>query len=433
MDLESHELSLALREAVEESENIGVVKELISMGADVNDFKSILANSGIALNKLVEALQQSVEQNSPNMVVTLLQHGVDPNACNGSIFTSAVASQSPELVRLLLRSRSKVRNDSLTRNLPTAVEHGQTEIVSMLVAHGADPSFGNASALRKAVRAQRIDLVLAIMKGIKGNARGTIASSVIGEAFSATSVITVPEQRLLVDILLCAGASGDPVAQLTISVVRAGQQSIAKLLVKHRVNLQYNNAKALRIAVSVNNLGMLSTLFLGKVEEEVASSLIDEIPHTSNDDRNHSIMSLLVKKGAKGAPMSRVLVRAVQNKSMKSVGLLLDHGANVEIDGSQPLRMATTGGDIQMLNLLLNKGQPQLRSIQVILPLILESPLQLRFEMTKSIINAAGQNKIAVSLLDNALLGALRRPPQEFNPSLISLVDILITAEARVD
>lgn len=458
---ESHELSLALREAVEESGNIGVVKELISMGADVNNFKSklkgsrvnsapinyiqiaanrnnaemvsLLANSGIALNKLVEALQQSVEQNLPNVVVTLLQHGVDPNACNGSIFTSAVVSQSPELVRLLLRSRLKVRNDSLTSNLPTAVEHGQTEIVSMLVAYGADPSFENASALRKAVRAQRIDLVLAIMKGIKGNARGTIASSVIGEAFSATSVITVPEQRLLVDILLCAGASGDPVAQLTTSVVRAGQQSIAKLLVKHRVNLQYNNAEALPIAVSLNNLGMLSTLFLGKVEEEVASSLIDEIPHTSNDDRNHSIMSLLVEKGAKGAPMSRALVRAVQNKSMKSVGLLLDHGANVEVDGSQPLRMATTGGDIQMLNLLLNKGQPQLRSIQVILPLIPESPLQSRFEMTKSIINAAGQYKIAVSLLDNALLGALRRPPQEFNPSLISLVDILITAGATVD
>jgi hypothetical protein len=120
---ESHELSLALREAVGESGNVGVAKELISMGADVNEFKSkvkrsrvdsipinysqiaanrndtdmvsLLATSGIAPNSLVEALEQSVEQNLPNVVMTLLQHGVDPNARSGSIFTSVITSQNP--------------------------------------------------------------------------------------------------------------------------------------------------------------------------------------------------------------------------------------------------------------------------------------------------------------------------------------------------
>ena len=458
---ESHELSLALREALEEFGNAGIAKELISLGANVNEFKSksrgfrvnsipinyaqiavnqndadmlsLLATSGIALNNLVGALELSVERNRPNMVMTLLQFGVDPNAAKGSIFTSAIASQSPVLVRLLLRSRPGIRKDLLTRNLPTAVEYGQIEIVSLLVTYGADPGFENASALRKAVKAQRIDLTLAIFKGVEGSVCSKIATSVIGDAFSATSSLPVDQQLLLVEILLIAGARGDSVAQILAPVVRAGQQSIAKLLVRYHVNLQFNNAEALHIALSANDLDMLSTLLLGQIKKEVASRLVNEIPHTYNNDQIHSILSLLIKKGASGPPLSRALTCAIQRKSVKSINLLLDYGASVEFDGSQPLQMATAGGDIQILNLLLSKGQPSPKSMQVLLPVIAESSLQLRFEMTKSIINAAGQNGIEVSVLDDALLSVLSRPSNESSRFLIPLVEILIAAGARVD
>lgn len=458
---ESHELSLALREAVQEIGNVGMANELITMGADVNDFKSkvresrvastpinyaqiavnrndadmlsFLATSGVSSSNLVDALERSVEQNLPSMVKILLQRGVDPNARNGSIFTSAITSQSPVLVRLLLRSRQGIRKDLLTRSLPTAVEHGQIEIVSRLVAYGADPGFENASALRRAVKAQRIDLTLAIFKGVEGSFSSQIATSVIGEAFSATSLITVDQQSLLLEILLMAGASGDPVAEILAPVVRAGQQSIAELLVRYHVNLQFNNAEALRIAFSASNLGILFALLSGNIEKEVVSSLVDEIPRTWNEDQIHSILSLLIWKGAKGPSLSRALVSAVQRKSVKSINLLLDHGASIEFDGSQPLQVATTGGDIQILNLLLGKGQPSSRSLQVVLPVVSEFPLQTRFEMTTSIINAAGPNGIIASVLDDSLLSALSRPSYEFHQLLIPLVEVLITAGARVD
>lgn len=457
----SHELSLALREAIQEVGNVGVANALISLGADVNEFKSktkgsrttsipinyaqiavnrndadmlsLLATSGMSSSNLVRALERSVEHSRANMVTILLQHGVDPNAGNGSILTSAVTSQNPALVRLLLRSQQGIRKELLTKNLPTAVEHGQVEIVSLLVAYGADPGFENASALRKAVKAQRIDLTLAIFKGIDSSLSGNIATSVISEAFSATSSIALDEQSLLLEILLIAGATGDSVAQILVSAVRAGQQSIAELLVRYHVNLQFNTAEALRIAVSAKNIGMLSTLLLGKIEKEVTSSLIDEIPHTCNEDQTHSILSLLIRKGAKGPPLSRALMYAVQRKSFKSINLLLDHDASVVFDDSQPLQMAAAGGDIQILNLLLGKGQPPPTSMQVVLPVIAESPLQLRFEMTNSIIKAAGPNGIPAFVLDDSLLSALSRPTHEFHQSLIPLVELLIRAGARVD
>ncbi|KAL9104386.1 MAG: hypothetical protein Q9163_000644 [Psora crenata] len=460
-----HELSLALREVVEISGNVGIAKALIDDGADVNSFKqasksrlgvsridsipinytkiavhqnntdmvSLFATSTVSQNYLVEALEQAVEQNLPNIVLILLQHGVDPNSCEGSIFASAVASQNPALVRLLLRSRSKIRQDLLSSNLPTAAEQGQTEIVSMLVKHGADISFANASALRKAVHAQSINLVLTILKGVEGVARSDIASSVIAEAFSATSSLTVPEQWLLIHILLCAGANGDPVAQILTPVVRAGHQCIAKLLIEHGADLQYKNAEALRIAIATDNLHMLSTLLLGRTTKEVVSSAVDETPHNCGDDRTYSILSLLIAKGANGPPLDRALVRAVQRKSYKTVGLLLDHEASVDVQRSQPLRMAVTGADMPMVNLLLSRGRPQPRSMEHLLPLIPNSPPHVRFHMTKSIINAAGQDGIAVSVLNDALAGALRYPSHEVDQCLVPLVDVLVTAGASVD
>ncbi|KAL9127851.1 MAG: hypothetical protein Q9217_003342 [Psora testacea] len=269
------------------------------------------------------------------------------------------------------------------------------------------------------------------MKGVESSARSDIASSVISEAFSTSSSLTVPEQRLLVDILLCAGAKGDPVARILAQVVRAGHRSVAKLLVKYGANLCYKNAEALRVAVAADNLDMLSTLLRGRITEEVASSIVDETPHTCGDDRTYSILSLLIDEGANGPPLDRALVRAVQRKSNKTIGLLLDHQVNINIEGAQPLRMAVTEGDVPMLNLLLSKGRPHPRSMQLILPLVPRSSLQLRLVMTESIINAAGQDRIAVSILNDALLQALRRPSQqEVDQFLIPLVDVLITAGA---
>ena len=461
-----HELSLALREAVE-SGDIVITKALIDMGADVNSFKqvvksklkgsrvnsiptnyakiaashnnadmvSLLAISGASPNYLLDVLEHSVEHNLQHIVLSLLHLGVDWSSRSESIFGAAIASQDPALIRLLLRSRSRVNKDLLTRNLPIAVEQGQTEIVSLLVTYEANTGFENASALRKAVQLQRIDLVLAIMKGIESNVRSVIASSVVSEAFSTSSLLTQPEQRLLIDILLCAGARGDPVARILVQVVRAGNRSIAKLLVKHSANLHYNNAEALRVAIATEKIDMLSTLLMGNITKEVASSAVDDIPHACSEDRMHTVLSLLITKGASGPPLNRALVRAVQRKYHKALGLLLDHQANVNVENSQPLRMAASDGDEFVLNMLLSKGRPHPESMHHLLPLIPQSPLQLRLTLTESIIKAAGQNGIPASVLNNALLESLKRRPsqEDVYQSLIPLADVLITAGASAD
>lgn len=465
---EPHELSLALRQVVAEEEmgSAGVAKALIDLGADVNTVKRVqrsrlkgsrvesdpinyaqiatshnnvdmvylFATIPVAPTNLVAALEQAIEQNLPRIVLALLQLGVNWSSRGEAILAKAITSQSPTLVKYLLRSRSIAHGDLLTKSLPSAVQQGQIEIVSLLVTYGACTTIEHLSALRKAVQLQRIDIVLAIMKGVDSSGRSQIASSVIGDAFSTRSLLTVHEQRLLIEILLCAGAKGDPVAQVLLHVVRAHHGSIAKLLIKHGADLQFNNAEALRITVASMDLDMLPTLLLGEVSKGTAGSVMDEVPHNCSDDKTYDMISLLIAKGARGGPLDRAAVQAIQHGRGRTIGLLLDHQADVNIESCQPIRMAVTGSDVVTLKLLLTKGRPDPKVMQDLLPLVPQTPLGVKLAMVESIINAAGQHKIDEAVLNDTLLDALRRPSQDgIEQFLIPLVDLLITTGASVD
>lgn len=465
---EPHELSLALRQVVAEEEmgSAGVAKALIDLGADVNTVKRVqrsrlkgsrvesdpinyaqiatshnnvdmvhlFATIPVAPTNLVAALEQAIEQNLPRIVLALLQSGVNWSSRDEAILGKAITSQSPTLVKYLLRSRSRAHGDLLTKSLPSAVQQGQIEIVSLLVTYGACTTIEHLSALRKAVQLQRIDIVLAIMKGVDSSGRSQIASSVIGDAFSTRSLLTVDEQRLLIEILLCAGAKGDPAAQVLLHVVRAHHGSIAKLLIKHGASLQFNNAEALRITVASMDLDMLPTLLLGEVSKGIAGSVMDEVPHNCSDDKTYDMISLLIAKGARGGPLDRALVQAIQHGRGRTIGLLLDHRADVNTESCQPIRMAVTGSDVVTLKLLLTKGRPDPKVMQDLLPLVPQTPLGVKLAMVESIINAAGQHKIDEAVLNDTLLDALRRPSQDvIEQFLIPLVDLLITTGASVD
>ena len=361
------------------------------------------------------------------MVLALLQYEADPNAREGTIFQAAVTSQKPEIVKLLLRARVKVAKAYLTASLPVAVSQGNSEIVSLLVVYGADVNDDHASALRKAVQAQRIDLVLAIMRGKPSKA---VVSVAFEDAFSANSSTTLPEKYLLIEILLCGGAQGDCVAETLVRVVRAGHRNIARLLVLHGASLQFKRAEALRIAVAAGNIQLVDILMVGNVPKDCATDLFNEIPKPYTDNQTYDLMSALIFKGATGTPLDEALVAAVQQKSVRITRLLLDHKANADYNDAQALQIAASAGDLSTVDLLLSKGRPRPHSMQHVLPLVPYGPPRLRYDMAKSIIDAASSFRIPTSVLDVALMQAIDLQSQQVD---LNLVNLLVVAGANVD
>ena len=453
------EKSHALKRAVE-SGYVGVAEVLLDMGADANavreeakskilrtrtvtarpvnnlqvaaatnnvEMVNLLASRGVTTKSLAEALEKAVRQNLPNVVLALLQHEADPNTLAGVIFQSAIQSQRPEIVELLLRARVKVAKTYLDANLPVAVSRCQLAIVSLLVAYGANVDYDHASALRKAVQSERIDLVLAVMKGKPSRESVSVAFE---DAFSANSSATLTEQYLLIETLLCGGAQGERVAETLVQVVRSGNRKIAKLLILHGASPLHERAEALRLAVAAGDVELVKILSVDSVTKNLASRLFKEIPRPYTEPLTYDLMSALIFKGASGISLDEALVVAVQQQSGIITRLLLDHKASADYNDAQALQIAASAGDLSTVDLLLSKGRPRPHSMQHVLPLVPLGPRNLRYHMTKSIIDAASSVKIPTPLLDAALMQTIDSQSHETD---LPLANILIVAGANVN
>jgi ankyrin repeat domain-containing protein 50 len=350
------EICQALKEAVE-CQPVGVVEALLEMGTNITsphteqkgkilrrkvvevepenllevavsrgntDVLQVLASHGALSSHMAQALHSAVKQNLPDLVQILLEYGADPNAFRGGIILSAIELQKSSLVRLLFRAPVRINSDLLTDALEAAVTRNSLEIVSLLVLHEADINHKRGIALRKAVQDQRIEIVLSLMKG---RPTATTVSAVFDDAFSANSQRSVEEQQLLVKILLDAGATGEPLDEVLLRVVREGHQSIAKLLIRHHASPHYRGGEVLSISLVSEDLQMLRMLMSGPIDKSLVNELFNRLPRTYHKQETYDLISLLVSKGAEGRPLDAALVTAVQQKSSQVLELLLDNQA----------------------------------------------------------------------------------------------------------
>ena len=456
------EKSQALRDAVADG-MVDIAEAILDMGADVNtvietakskilrrqsaairstdyistaasnndvDMVALLASRGASPSHLGEALHIAVKHNLPRVVETLLQFNANPNALDGKVFKSAIMSQKPALVRLLLRARIKVLKRYVTQGLLSAVTGGQAEVISILIKYEPDVDYENAAALRKAVQDQRVDLVLIIMR-----ARPSISSvsSVFNDVSSVSSINEPLETRfLLFEILLCGGAQGDTVAEILIQLVRRRERSLVRLLVKHGASLQYRKAESLRLAVASGDIDLVGTLMSGQVSSKCAINRLNDIQRPFVHDRTHAIMSILLSKaqGATGLALDKAIVVSVEQRLVDITKLLLNHRATVNYNNAQALQICANGGDLECFKLLLCKGRPQQSLMQHVLPQIPSDPHRLRYEMIKLVIDAAQPIGIPSPVLDVALMEAVDSPSGLVD---LDLVNLLLNAGADVN
>ncbi|KAK6361345.1 hypothetical protein TWF730_005079 [Orbilia blumenaviensis] len=314
----------------------------------------VLASRGVKQASLNEAYQIAMRNANIDAIRVLLEYGADPNS-SSTAFESMVAAGYFDIVKLILRSSTPLAKECLTRPLKGIVDMGYVDMVELLVANGADLEYNNAEAIMAAAKSGRWDILLKMILN------QVTPSYEISQIYLMSAVNTVmlanfePALRLiLIEILLCAGARGDDLARALVQVVIEKDTNLINLLLEFDVDVNYDQAAALRHVISLCQLNLVSLLLVRPPVPEYLDLAFGEIQFASQTEENiKQLSSRLLSAGGIGDNAARLLVQAVRAGYNDLLNLLIDGGVSVEYNNAEALVHAITAVDTRKVKVLL--------------------------------------------------------------------------------
>lgn len=421
-------------------------------------------------------LQKAIENRQTDMVAVLVQHA-DPLTLDAAL-PIAMRSGDPVLVHLLLArganaSQTQDAQDSfrqmcimggyadmiglilqsegrpppswLSMAMVDAARKGCLETVLRLSRASADGEYNKAEALKTAVAQCRVDLAVAVLTGAKPPTPG--GQGVI-ESFTTLlehTTIGPNEKMAFMEILLCAGASGDPVALALSQAAASGFYDMVSLLINYGASVEYQDASVIRHAVARGQSSLVQ-LLLGEqtpLSPIYASECVKSIPKTILPEDRHAILSILLRKGARGTPLHDALIDAAQAGDLQSAELLLTphfplgqpvtspdartgtrsmvfirhEMASVDYKDGLALSVAVKMGNLTMIKLLL-AGKPSTRTLDQVYPLVNSLQSADRYHIAECFL-ATGLSPGCISA---ALQQAIEELPPQRDESLIGML-----------
>lgn len=318
------------------------------------DSVSLLASSGADQTTLDEGLKAALVANDHSCVQELLRHGADINKFPNAL-ADAVRSNDQNFVRLLLRAPKALRPEIISSCLPAAVQQKSEPIISLLIGHGADPNFNEASALKMAISQREYRLAVALVAGPVPLA----PLSLQGVLEPTMRVPTAQELYQFLQLLFCCGLSpaSPHLAGLLVAATKRNDGPMAQMLISYGVSTNFNEAECLRNAIAHANWGLTDAILASSLAPAHASLALTAVPaDTSKSERLH-VISALVSRGANGKPLENWLMRAVEDGDSALMDLLLNAGAPVE-GNHRAIQAAVARKDMRSLQTLLNSRPP---------------------------------------------------------------------------
>ena len=291
----------------------------------------------------VEMLMAATEANRLDVIVTLLNQGIDPNAATGNGYTA----------------------------LMVAASNGRTEIIDLLLARGADVNQANETGWTPLMEAALRDQDRTVQQLLKAGARVKTAETRNGQ--TPLIVAAKSDRPDSVTAILAAGADVKTVDtkrglsalhHALSSTKHRSAEMVAELLVagadpEQRARDGYT---PLMSAVDSGQVAKVSLV----LSENVAVDAETKDGRTAlviAAGREHPApVRRLLKAGARVEGRSdkfTALTQAVRAGLHETARLLLDAGADpnrAAADGRRPLMLAARGGHDAIVQLLLDKG-----------------------------------------------------------------------------
>ncbi|KAF1929347.1 ankyrin [Didymella exigua CBS 183.55] len=327
------------------------------------DSVNILACSGADQTTLDEGLKAALATKDQACIEELLRHGADLNRFPNALGT-AVQSNDPDYVQLLLRAPKALRPEVMSSCLSAAVRQNSEAIASLLIRYGADPNFDSASALNSAIGKEDWRMTLTLVSGPTAIAPHNLQRLLDTVMRLRTCVATLQFLQLLFCCGLPPASIGLP--DLLICRVRKDDTPGSKMMINHGVPTTAKEAECLRLAIENENWILVDAILDTPIKGQHASAALDVLQLSTPRPERLRVLQGLLGKGAGGVSLGRWLSLAVKERDVTLMELLLSSGAPVD---AQTISLAVTQADESILHLLCSNA-PTSASTSPALPLV---------------------------------------------------------------
>jgi hypothetical protein len=407
-----------LEVAASQANGAQCVTLLCSRGTRQNALDKAL---GIALTNLGSPLTS----NSGRVLEQLLTYGADLTE-HASKFLEAVRIGNIDVVTLCLRAPKRLHLALLSDGLLSAVNSGSSQLVAILLAHGADPAgYHEAAAFLSAIQHGNLALASLLL---------TASSVDIDQRHleSAVTIVSKFPQRSkkahFLHLLLSAGvdANIDALQNELFIAVTNDDIELVSLLISYGTSSSRNDAaEGICWAVAQLRFDLLEVLLKGSVSPTSASTAVESIPPEASEQDALRVLRLLVGKGAKGGPWGACLVAAVGHGKISLSAALIEHGASIDYEEAHAVRIALRNQDLALVGILM-KGSSSPHLLAKALPQAMKMPGKTqRFDAAATLLaKGVSGPELDIALRRAASETSLFRDPK--------MVDILVKHGASV-
>ena len=272
------------------------------------------------------ALPAAIRSRNLPMIQLLIRYGASAvqTADGQDAFRQAcVVGGQADIVALIISSEGRPPAPWQSQCMVDAARAGCLRTVALLSQSTADGNHDGAAALKAAVSLGRRDIALAILLGGKPPAKHGL-----NQAFgllAAHQNINPNEKMAMAEILLCAGADGDEVAQALVHASATDFLEMVHLLVTYGASVEYDGGMVVRKAVSKGKVDLVNLLLSGesKFSPAHASECVQLLPKKMRFEERHALLTVLLRKGVRGPPLDDALVDASEAGDVEAAKLLL--------------------------------------------------------------------------------------------------------------
>jgi hypothetical protein len=392
--------------------NVEMVQLLLAHGADA-DFKEGFA------------LKHAIDVSRSDIVIMLLLCANPPSEATLASMVSYVwsepiifACRRGQFIELLLNGGA--RGNDVDVVLSGAVEQRWGEMVELLMDKGTPISCCKGQAYRKAIHALDYEM-LHILDGDKLGAN--LATDIFGSLYTTQHGARISPQDWwkLATLLLAQGAAGDVVHEALVNRVNVWDLKSVKLLLVYGASVDYNDGRALDIAVKNGEMDYIVTILHHKPKVETLNTVfqsVTQLPQGVQVD----ITRKLLEAGATGVAVDEVLAFALTTpicqRDHQFIEVLVEGKANVGQKDGFFIREVVRDGDLETLQILLRGDFPTAIAFSCI-PLAMDLSERQRYRILQILLDhgVRGGPIVAQALIDSI---------DETSPSALAVAELLL-------